>query len=306
MSSTTSAATVAQPGILAPPPPLACYLLLQTQTSDTQTLIPILSREFAEHISDGQMIVGLGGALMSGADSAIGYRTYQQPNDGHALAPANQCDLAFWLRGSDRGELLHLSRQIVSTLHESCNLSSVIHSFTYRRRLNANSVVAHDLSGFEDGTENPTGQVAIDTALISSPAQHLNGGSLWALQVWQHNFDWLNEASSSDKERAIGRSLQDNRELIDNAPSAHVVRTEQESFSPEAHMLRRSMPWSDDHLNGGLMFSCFAHSFYPFEIQLSRMRGCEDGIEDAVFQFSKILSTGYFWCPPIDASGRLR
>ena len=306
MTNPTATVAAAQPGILAPPPPLATYLLFQAPEAGVEELVETLSDNFAEAIAAGTLVVGLGSNLLDSADSAIGYHRYQQPNDGYALSPANPADLAIWLRGSDRGELLHLSRNLVDALGQSCRLTGITHGFTYKRRPTDDDVIVHDLSGFEDGTENPQGQEAVETALLSSSATHLNGGSLWALQSWQHNFEWLNAASDTEKEQAIGRSLLDNHELDDNSPWAHVARTEQESFAPEAHMLRRSMPWCDDQLNGGLMFSSFAHSLYPFEIQLSRMRGCEDGIQDAIFQFSKIIGTSYFWCPPIDETGRLR
>lgn len=308
MTNSNSAAAVAQPGILAPPPPLGSYMLFRTNADrpDITALINSLADNFANAVKDGTLVVGFGNELMAAADSAIAYKRYLQPEDGHAPSPANPADLAVWLRGNDRGELFYLGRKIDQQLSRYCRLTKLIHSFTYRRRTEGKDVVAHDLSDFEDGIENPQGQAAIDAALMSSPATHLNGSSLWALQLWQHDFTWLEAASTAEKEHAIGRSLRDNQELADNKPSAHIVRTEQESFSPQAHMLRRSMPWCDDQLNAGLVFSCFAHSLYPFEVQLGRMRGCEDGIQDGVFQFSRILETNYFWCPPIDQAGRLR
>jgi putative iron-dependent peroxidase len=217
--------------------------------------------------------------------------------------PENQTDLALWLRGKDRGELLHLSHTVVDSLGAQFSLVEATHSFTFRRRKTASGTIAHDLSGFEDGTENPSGEHAQSTALIQSPTVYLNGGSLWALQRWQHDFKWLSNATAKTKEQTIGRSLKDNQEIPDNLPSAHILRTEQESFTPDAYMLRRSMPWCDGHLNGGLMFSCFARSLYPFEAQLNRMCGKEDGIQDALFGFSKILGTGYYWCPPIATDG---
>jgi hypothetical protein len=35
------------------------------------------------------------------------------------------------------------------------------------------------------------------------------------------------------------------------------------------------------------------------EAQLRRMSGAEDGITDALFRFTKPISTAYFWCPPM-------
>lgn len=306
MSATeTSSANFSQPGILNTLPELGCYLLLnaQPQTPQAQALSAIRSTSLSDSILDGALVVGLGARLMHGADAAIGYKAYDASKRQEPPVPANQADLALWLCGNDRGKLLHLSHAVINSLSGQFSLVEATHSFTFRRRTTASGIIAHDLSGFEDGTENPSGEKAQSTALIQSPTAHLNGGSLWTLQRWQHNFEWLHDATVETKEQTIGRSLKDNHELPDKVASAHILRTEQESFSPEAHMLRRSMPWCDDHLRGGLMFSCFAHSLYPFEAQLNRMRGCEDGIQDGLFKFAKILGTGCYWCPPITIDG---
>jgi putative iron-dependent peroxidase len=104
--------------------------------------------------------------------------------------------------------------------------------------------------------------------------------------------------STQAQDHAIGRRKSDNEELDDAPESAHVKRTAQESFEPEAFVLRRSMPWARD-ADSGLMFSAFGHSFDAYEAQMRRMVGAEDGIRDALFQFSTPLSGSYFWCPPL-------
>ena len=97
----------------------------------------------------------------------------------------------------------------------------------------------------------------------------------------------------------IGRRVTDDVELEDAPDTAHVKRTAQEDFSPEAFVLRRSMPWSD-HRGEGLLFTAFGATFDPFEALLNRMVGCDDGIVDSLFKFSTPVSGSYFWCPPVD------
>ena len=80
-------------------------------------------------------------------------------------------------------------------------------------------------------------------------------------------------------------------------------RAAQESYEPEAFLLRRSMPWTEGSTSG-LVFVAFGRSFDAFEAILQRMLGSEDGIQDALFQYSRPASLGYFWCPPV-RSGRL-
>ncbi|MCK4710133.1 MAG: Dyp-type peroxidase, partial [Gammaproteobacteria bacterium] len=90
----------------------------------------------------------------------------------------------------------------------------------------------------------------------------------------------------------------DNEEFDEAPESAHVKRSAQENFSPEAFMLRRSMPWAEG-MSGGLNFVAFGHNFDAFEAVMNRMSGNEDGIPDALFNFTRPLSGSYFWCPPM-------
>jgi porphyrinogen peroxidase len=105
------------------------------------------------------------------------------------------------------------------------------------------------------------------------------------------------------RDDVIGRRLADNEELEDAPESAHVKRTAQESFDPEAFVLRRSMPWMMA-MQAGLLFVAFGKSFYAFEEQMRRMAGYDDGIVDALFGISRPVSGSYFWCPPM-REGRL-
>ncbi|NOY67522.1 MAG: Dyp-type peroxidase, partial [Gammaproteobacteria bacterium] len=125
----------------------------------------------------------------------------------------------------------------------------------------------------------------------------LDGSSFVAVQQWVHDFDILDEMSTNESDDAIGRHISDNEEF-DAPESAHVKRTAQESFEPEAFMLRRSMPWVEG-VEGGLYFVSFVHSFYAFETQLERMIGLEDGISDGLFKFTRPVSGTFFWCPPM-------
>jgi putative iron-dependent peroxidase len=102
----------------------------------------------------------------------------------------------------------------------------------------------------------------------------------------------------------IGRRRDDNVELADAPPSAHVKRTAQESFAPEAFVVRRSMPWAEG-AHAGLVFVAFGRSFDAFEAQLRRMVGGEDGISDALFRFTRPLTGAYYWCPPVTSQGRI-
>ena len=58
------------------------------------------------------------------------------------------------------------------------------------------------------------------------------------------------------------------------------------------------MPWAEACAQG-LVFVAFANSVHPFLTQVNRMVGGEDGIVDALFQFTRPVSGNLFWCPPM-------
>jgi porphyrinogen peroxidase len=209
--------------------------------------------------------------------------------------PSTPVALWCWLRGAERGVLLHRARIIEHGLSGAFVLSQTLEAFRHGS--------GRDLTGYEDGTENPTGDAAADAVVVSGRGRGLDGSSFAAVQQWVHDFDAFEAMPAKDQDNTIGRRKSDNEELEDAPESAHVKRTAQESFEPEAFNLRRSMPWSEGK-RAGLHFVAFGKSFDAFEAQLNRMVGAEDGITDALFRFSRPVTGSYFWCPPM-AGGRL-
>ena len=103
---------------------------------------------------------------------------------------------------------------------------------------------------------------------------------------------------TEQQDHVIGRHVSDNEEFDEAPESAHVKRAAQESFQPEAFMLRRSMRWASE-TRGGLVFLSFGHSYDAFEAVLNRMVGLDDGIQDGLFSFTRPLRCSYYWCPPM-------
>ncbi|MCM2310262.1 MAG: Dyp-type peroxidase, partial [Steroidobacteraceae bacterium] len=126
----------------------------------------------------------------------------------------------------------------------------------------------------------------------------LDGSSFVAVQQWQHDLGRFDAMSREEQDATFGRRRDDNEEIDDAPPSAHVKRTAQESFDPEAFVVRRSMPWAEG-ARAGLVFVAFGRSFDAFEAQMRRMAGEDDGIVDALFRFTRPLTGAYFWCPPV-------
>jgi porphyrinogen peroxidase len=277
-----------QPGILAPVPKVAHYLnfSLKAGVKPRQALLHLIE------LADGdQIVVGIGQPTVIALGKTIaGLRTFPTHFGAGLVLPSTSSALWCWLRGHDRGDLLHGSRNIAEAVASAFSLDSVIDAFTYD--------TGRDLTGYIDGTENPKGKKAEDAAIVRSQGVGLDGSSFVAVQQWLHDFAAFAALPAKDQDNAVGRRKKDNKELTNAPASAHVKRTAQESFEPEAFVLRRSMPWAEG-TRGGLNFVAFGNSFDAFEAQLKRMVGAEDGITDALFRFTSPISGSYLWCPPM-------
>lgn len=277
-----------QPGILAPLPPAARYLTLRRH-SDAN--LPDALRSLAAQVDGEAIVMGIGASLTAALGRPIsGLGHFPALAGAKVDIPATDADLWLWLRGHERGELMLRARALEHALADAFTVVHRVDAFLHRG--------GHDLTGYEDGTENPVGEAAHAAAIVPDAAGTLAGSSFVAVQQWQHDLTAFEAKSPAERDLTIGRERDSNEEIDDAPPSAHVRRTAQEDFDPEAFVLRRSMPWIDDE-RAGLHFVAFGQSFYAFEAQLRRMSGCEDAIVDTLFSFSRPVSGSYFWCPPM-------
>ena len=277
-----------QPGILAPIPRAARHLFfVLAPAADPRACL----RALRELVDGEGTVAGLGQSLVLALGREIeGLGVFPRYAGAGFEVPSTPTALWCWLRGDDRGELVHRSRALGRALSPAFRLERAIDAFKYGSGL--------DLTGYEDGTENPVGAAALEAAVVAGRGAGVDGASFAAIQQWQHDLDRFEAMSAPDQDDIIGRRKSDNRELEDAPASAHVRRTAQESYEPAAFMLRRSMPWADEE-QAGLVFLAFGKSFDAFGAQLRRMVGAEDGVADALFSFTRPLSGGYFWCPPL-------
>lgn len=288
----------AQAGILQPVPDQARYLFFSL--AQPQALRAALER--LAGVADGERVVAMLGASVVETLGATVPGLHEMPDlsGPDVEVPTTPTALCCWLRGDDRGELVRLTHILEKFLAPAFHSDRVIDAFRHGRGPNGHG---RDLTGYEDGTENPQGAAAEQATLVRGAGAGLDGGSMVVVQQWVHDFDAFERLGQPGQDLAVGRRRSDNEELADAPASAHVKRTAQESFEPEAFVLRRSMPWALAH-KAGLMYLAFGHSFDAFEAQMRRMAGHEDGITDALFTFSKPVNGAYFWCPPVRA-GRL-
>jgi putative iron-dependent peroxidase len=287
--------TLYQPGILEPVPAVARYVnFVPAESADAGAIRSALQR-LSPLANGSDVVLGIGPSLVQALGAEVpGLHEFPDLGGPQAKVPVTPGALWCWIRGDDLGELLHLTRKVQKALAPAFAVRHVLDAF----RHGWSGTHGRDLTGYEDGTENPEGAAAIEAAFAHGQGPGLDGASFVAVQQWLHDLDAFEALAGDDADHHFGRRRESNEEIDDSPEWAHVKRTAQESFDPEAFLLRRSMPWMMS-MQAGLQFVAFGRSCYAFEAQMRRMSGLEDGIVDAMFRISRPVNGSYYWCPPM-------
>jgi putative iron-dependent peroxidase len=285
--------TARQPQILSPLPAHARFLRLNLRAGADPK--PVL-KQLAAAGPDTTVVTGLGPGLIKALGASIeGMRPFPAISGPAVEVASTQSDLWFWICGTDRGEIAKTGNRITRLVSAAFAPAAMTDAFEHDG--------GRDLTGYVDGTENPQDEDAVDAAIVQGAGPGLDGASFVAVQRWMHDLAFFASHSETERDDMIGRRIADNEEFDEAPASAHVKRAAQESFDPEAFIVRRSMAFTDQG-GDGLMFVAFGKSLDAFETILRRMAGEEDGIIDSLFTFSRPVTGGYYWCPPV-ANGKL-
>jgi len=285
-----------QPGIFGPPPAHALSLELRLApgalADDGALRARLQSLPLAGPGSSP--VVGLGTTLLD----ALGLK----PAGMHDLAPigggnggfvATQADLWLLVPSDSAGAAFERATGLLALLEPAFLPSEATALFRYRD--------GRDLTGFRDGTENPTGDAAVAAAVLCEGA--LAGGSFAMVQRFVHRHGPFSRLPVAQQSLVIGRERESDEELDAAPASAHVKRTAQEDFDPAAFLWRRSMPWGTP-LRHGLQFIAFMAELDRADRMLRKMAGQHDGITDALLTYTQAETGAYYFCPPCDG-GRL-
>lgn len=205
--------------------------------------------------------------------------------------PAEQHGMWLWLHGADASSIFDLAKFTLVRLQGLATLAADDHAFVYR--------ASQDLTGFEDGTENPPMDEAI--GLIGVPAGESGAGASVALvQRWVHDLAAFDALESADQQQIIGRTLDASQELPidDRGNRAHISRVVIEDESgEEMEIFRRSAAYGGvtEH---GLMFIGFAPD-NRMQTMLERMVGVGDGEIDHLMDISTPMASAWYITPSV-------
>jgi porphyrinogen peroxidase len=143
----------------------------------------------------------------------VGFNSEIRGTEGF-LMPSTQHDALVWLSGSAYDVVFDMARSVVHDLAGQASLADETSSWPYRHD--------RDLTGFIDGSENPTLLAAPMAALLPEGVPGA-AGTILLLQKWKHKVAEWEALPVEQQERVIGRTKPDSIELENKPAESHVA-----------------------------------------------------------------------------------
>jgi porphyrinogen peroxidase len=212
--------------------------------------------------------------------------------DGFVM-PGTQRDALVWLSGSAYDVIFDMARSVMRDLASQATLVEETCSWSYRHD--------RDLTGFIDGTENPTLLAAPAAALLPAGVPGA-AGSILLVQKWRHKVTEWEALPVDQQERIMGRTKLESVELENKPSDSHVARTDQDEFG---EIFRRNMPYGSTREHG-TMFVGFSAEQKRLSRMLDSMAGLVTGARDALTRYTQPLSGSYYFVPSVESLQSVR
>ena len=218
-------------------------------------------------------------------DGLRGFDAAVTGDDGYSM-PASQHDVILWVAGGSRDVVFDAATAAVHELADVAAVAEESEGWTYQHH--------RDLTGFEDGTENPPLVETPTIALV--PADRPGaGGSVLLLQRWRHDAEAWGALDVADQERAIGRTKIGSIELDPKPASAHAARTDQDEVGK---IVRRNLAYGTVTRHG-TMFVGLCRDREVLHEMLRRMAGIDGEPRDELTRYSRAETGAYYFLPSL-------
>ena len=235
---------------------------------------------------------------VAAGDAPAELRSFDAPlagAEGYSM-PATQADLWLWFAGASYDVVFDLAREAIATLATCATVTRELDGWSYKH--------SRDLTGFEDGTENPALMIAPDIATIPEGAPGA-GGSVLLFQQWVHQTKAWEALPVEKQERVIGRTKPDSIEFAEDVmpEDSHVSRTTVDENGEERKIFRRNTAYGNvtEH---GTVFVGFSADQQRLDRMLRRMAGAEGGLRDALTRYTTVVTGAYYFVPSLQALRR--
>jgi putative iron-dependent peroxidase len=297
-----------QLAINAPQTRAAIFLVLALEpgAADTQSVrstcgdLDKLIRAVSARDSSGNLscVVGFGSAAwdrLFGEPRPAGLHAFRELRGGPRVAPSTPGDLLFHIRAERADMCYELGAQIMARLAGDVHVVDETHGFRY--------FDDRDLTGFVDGTENPTGSLSIASTIVGDEDSDFAGGSYVMVQKYLHDHARWYALATEVQESIIGRTKLDDVELDDDHKPvfAHNALTTIVENGVEVKILRHNMPFGRvTSGDSGTYFIGYARSLDPLETMLRNMViGRPPGTYDRLLDYTVPVTGTNFFAPSL-------
>jgi len=285
--------STAQGGIFALGTASHAYLEFDAVSGKAQELVTAVAslREPRTTMGGVNLVAGFRPELWAEAIPVAGFNADIAGADGFAM-PATQHDAVLWLSGSAYDVIFDTARAAIAALEPLASVAEETSSWPYQHD--------RDLTGFIDGSENPTLIEAPEIAVIPDGKPGA-GGTILLLQKWAHDATAWESLPVAEQEAVIGRTKDASVELDDKPADSHVAKNDQDDFGK---IFRRNMPYGTvtEH---GTMFVGFCAEQRPLAAMLESMAGVTDGVRDALTRYTQPLTGAYYFVPSTESIRQL-
>lgn len=218
---------------------------------------------------------------------------FREIRAGKRHAVSTPGDMLFHIRAQRMDLCFELATRIMARLGATVSAVDEVHGFRF--------FDSRDLIGFVDGTENPTGQEALDATIIGDEDPSFAMGSYVIVQKYLHDLAGWNELPTEKQEYIVGRTKLTDVELDDSVKPtyAHNALTKIVEDGKEIRILRDNMPFGQAGQGEfGTYFIGYSRSPRTIEQMLQNMFvGKPTGNYDRLLDFSKAVTGTLFFVP---------
>lgn len=251
-------------------------------------------------------MIGFGPSLLKDLTNDIpdDFENYPSPGyesiDGSGkMAKGTQEELLIWINHDDKDKIWKVQYDTRILLENTMKVARETPTFIYGNSL--------DLTGFIDGTGNPSPESRDkDVAIIPNGLKGA-GGSFIIAQRWVHDLKYFNNLSLKEQEETFGRSKKDSTRLKIQPPHSHLSHVElregqtgNDSTQKRDEITRRSTPYAFHDGTVGLYFIGFCSKQKPLRERMEAMYGINGQVRDAVTDYSTPASGSFYFAPSIE------
>lgn len=212
-------------------------------------------------------------------------------------APATPGDLLFHIRAESMDVCFELAGRILSAMARAVAVVDEVHGFRFFDN--------RDLLGFVDGTENPSGPIAVSATAVGDEDPEFAGGCYVHVQKYVHDMRSWDSLSVTEQERVIGRTKLEDIELGDDLKPANshiALNVVTDDDGTELKIVRHNMPFGEVGKGEyGTYFIGYSRAPEVTEQMLHNMfLGDPPGNTDRILDFSTAVTGGLFFSPTAD------